>query len=169
MPAPNGCTALNSKFRQSEPSLTLGHMFFSRTGWNVSGPRGCLIWGRLYWPLCCFGKATFSQHQSACVDAPWTTKVLKEAALVQRTVEQTNNGLAAVLAFVCNSLGWTLNSEEPFYITTTPQGNGFCIKEGGKSFLVEELDHACRKKIKCPSDMIFRWSGFHWCFPDSIS
>ena len=72
------------------------------------------------------------------------TKVLKEAALVQRTVEQTNNGLAAVLAFVCNSLGWTLNSEEPFYITTTPQGNGFCIKGGSKSFLVEELDHACR-------------------------
>ena len=28
MPAPNGCTALNSKFRQSEPSLALGHMFF---------------------------------------------------------------------------------------------------------------------------------------------
>ena len=104
MPAPNGCTALNYKFRQSEPSLALGHMFFSRTGWNVSGPRGCLIWGRLYWPLCCFSKATFSQHQSACVDAPWTTKVLKEAALVQRTVEQTNNGLAAVLAFVCVGL-----------------------------------------------------------------
>ena len=72
------------------------------------------------------------------------TKVLKEAALVQRTVEQTNSGLAAVLAFVCNSLSWTLNSEEPFYITTTPQGNGFCIKGGSKSFLVEELDHACR-------------------------
>ena len=84
----------------------------------------------------------FATYEDVFID-PFAA-LAKQLLVVQRTVEQTNNCLAAVMAFVCNSLGWTLNSEEPFYITTTPQGNGFCIKGGSKFFLVEELDHACR-------------------------
>ena len=119
-------------------------IFFSNRLKRIQVPVvvSCYVWGRFSWPLCCFGKQLLVKIRAFAWTHPeLTTRVLKETALVQRTVDQTNSGLAAVLAFVCNSLGWTLNSEEPFYIATTPQGNGFCIKGGSKSFFVEELDH----------------------------
>ena len=145
MPQPNGCTALNSKFHQSEPWLALGHMcnFLSNRLERSRSP--CLFLSTyedvFLDPFAVLGNNFIKIRALAWTHPELTTRVLKEAALVQRTVEQTNNGLAAVLAFVCHSLGWTLNSNEPCYIATTPQGNGFCIKGRSNFFLVEELDH----------------------------
>ena len=97
-------------------------------------------------PFAALAKHVFLKIRAlAWTNPDLASKVLKQAALSQRSAKQTTNGIASVLGFVARSLGWELNSDEPFYISKPQQGTGFNIKEGSKSFLIEELDHACRK------------------------
>lgn len=72
------------------------------------------------------------------------TKILSEAARQQGSTEQTTNGIAAVAGYVCNMLQWELSTVEPFRISKRTQGTCFNIKEGSKSFLLEELESDCR-------------------------